>query len=184
MSENRSFRICLTGHRPKDVTQFIESGNIYDMHNPYWVQVINCLYHIIANELRKHPEGLELHSGLALGADTAWGAAILIAKKRFGRRIQFVADCPLPTQASHWAPDSQRIWQILIDSADRVDYTTTGAYTPNIMEERNLQMILPSDLCIAFWSGKQHGGTYNGVQDAKQHGVPILRVDPAQFATK
>lgn len=112
------------------------------------------------------------------------GAAILIAKKRFGRRVQFVADCPLPTQASHWAPDSQRIWQTLIDSADRVDYTTTGAYTPGIMEERNRQMIVPSDLCIAFWSGKQYGGTYNGVRDAKQNGVPILRVDPAQFATK
>ena len=73
MFKNRLFRICLIGHRPKDVTQFINSGNIYDMHNSYWVQVINRLYHIIANELRKHPEGLELHSGLALGADTAWG---------------------------------------------------------------------------------------------------------------
>lgn len=163
----RLFRICLTGYRPKDVAQFIDGGDIYSMHNQYWVRVINRLYHIIADELRKHPTGLELHSGLALGADTAWGAAILIARKHFGRRIQFVADCPLPTQASHWAKSSQRIWQILIDSADRVDYTSSGAYTPSVMERRNLQMIVPSDLCIAFWSGKQFGGTYNDVRDAR-----------------
>lgn len=178
------FRICLTGHRPKDVTQYMDSNSdIYSMHNPYWKRVIGKLVYIIREQLSQHPEGLELHSGLALGADTAWAFAILIARKRWGHEnIRFIADCPLPTQACRWAKSSQQIWQKLINSADRVDYTSTGKYTPSVMEMRNQQMINPSDLCIAFWDGKQFGGTFNGVRDAEKNGVKILRLDPRSFS--
>ena len=177
------YRICLTGHRPKDVAQYMKSGSdIYSMSNPYWERVIGRLCAIIRDQLNQHPEGLELHSGLALGADTAWAFAIVLAHKHFGSDlIRFIADCPLPTQASRWSAESRKIWQELINTADRVDYTSQGPYTPSVMERRNQQMILPSDLCIAFWNGKTYGGTYNGVRDAKGAGIPILRVDPAQI---
>lgn len=179
------YRICLTGHRPKDVVSFMPNGSdIYDMHNIYWRRVMGKLVAIILSNLQQHPEGLECHSGLALGADTAWAYAILIAQKRVANPnlIKFVADCPLPTQACRWAKTSQSIWQKLINIADQVNYTSTGEYTPSVMEKRNQQMIIPSDLCIAFWSGKKFGGTYNGVRDAINHHVPILRLDPRDFA--
>lgn len=183
--QTQKYSICLTGHRPKDVAQFMgKDVDIYDMHNPYWKRVIAKLCQIIKREMIVHPSGLELHSGLALGADTAWAAAIMIAKRHYGDRITFVADCPLPTQSSHWSKSSQAIWRKIISSADIVKYTTTGKYTEGIMEKRNLQMIKSCHTCIAFWSGKPYGGTANGVRDARKFGLEILRLDPRDFTVK
>lgn len=175
-------RICLTGHRPKDLVDYMHGANPYNYSNPFWRSARRVFDWLIADSLAHHPEGLELHSGLALGADTVWAQAIIAARQKFGaERIRFVADVPLMTQATHWTPDGQRLWQHLVDSADQVDVTSDGPYQPRVMELRNQQMIFPSDVCIAFWNGKDHGGTFNGVMDAASHQVPIIRVDPRRL---
>lgn len=173
------YRICLTGHRPKDLVAYMNGANPYDYTNAFWTAARQVFDRLIADQLAHHPNGLELHSGLALGADTVWALAIISARQKFGAdRIQFVADVPLMTQASHWTRAGQQLWQHLVDAADRVDVTSDGPYQPCIMELRNQQMIFPSDVCIAFWNGKDHGDTFNGVIDAASHHVPILHVDP------
>lgn len=174
------YRVALTGHRPKDIARFCQGQNPYDLHNRFWMSAMNTMLAHVAELLSQHPEGLELHSGMALGADTAWAGVIVIARKRFGAdKIRFVADCPLPTQASRWPAQSQATWQKLVSLADDVRYTTTGPYYKACMEERNQQMINPSDECIAFWSGSTAGGTANGVRDAMNAGCRIYRIDPA-----
>lgn len=178
------YRICLTGHRPKDLAQYMPEGaSPYDLHNPFWMATIREFLRVISSQLSAHPEGLELHSGMALGADTAWAGAIVVARNRFGSdKIRFVADVPLPTQANRWPKRSQQIWHHLVDLADEVVYTSQGPYKPSVMEARNQQMILPSDLCIAFWDGKPYGGTFNGVQDAKKSPkTTLLRINPADI---
>ena len=178
------YRICLIGHRPKDLTQYMPDGaSPYDMHNSFWMASIREFFSVISSQLSKHPEGLELHSGMALGADTAWAGAIVVARNRFGSdKIRFVADVPFPTQANRWHKRSQQIWHQLIDLADEVVYTSQGSYSPALMEARNQQMILPSDLCIAFWDVRQYGGTFNGVQDAKKSPkTTLLRINPADI---
>lgn len=176
------YRICLTGHRPKDLTAYMAGANPYNYSNVFWRSARHVFDRLIANSLAQHPEGLELHSGLALGADTVWAQAIIAARSQFGAdRIRFVADVPLMTQASHWTQAGQQLWQQLVDAADRVDVTSDGPYQPRVMELRNQQMIFPSDVCIAFWNGKDHGGTFNGVMDAASHHVPIIWVDPRRL---
>lgn len=178
--EKSMYRVCLTGHRPKDVAQFMPQGcNPYDLHNQFWMGLMNNLLTHIKDLLDQHPEGLELHSGMALGADMAWAGVIVVARNRFGAdKIRFVADCPLPTQASRWPQKSQAVWQHVVSLADTVNYVTEGAYYPSVMEERNQMMIKDCDECIAFWSGKDHGGTYNGVQDARKNNVQIFQIKP------
>lgn len=177
------YRICLTGHRPKDLQQFMPDGaNAYDLHNSFWLAVINRLYGVITAELQLHPEGLELHSGMALGGDMAWAGAIVVARQRFGAdKIRFVADVPLMTQANHWRKSTKIAWQHLLDLADEVKVTSDGPYTPAVMEARNQQMINDSDLCLALWTGeiRPHSGTCNGVRDALNAGVDLYRLDPA-----
>lgn len=153
----------------------------YDLANPYWQAVAKVLANHIKDLLKQHPDGLELHSGMALGADTIWAKVIVAARKHYGfNKIKFVADCPLPTQPSRWPKTSQQTWQKLVDQADVVNYVTKGQYYPAVMEERNQMMINPSDECIAFWSGSKTGGTANGVRDARQNQVKIWHITPQQ----
>lgn len=182
--KTQKYSICLTGHYPKEIKQFMESGtDIYSMHNPYWKRVIAKLCQIIKREMIVHPEGLELHSNLALGVSTAWAAAIMLAKRHYGDRITFVVDY-IPAQSNHWSKSNRAIWNKIASSADLVECTATGKCNSDITENCNLQMIKSCHTCIAFWSGKPYGDTANCVRDARKFGLEILRLDPRDFAAK
>lgn len=180
--KTQKYSICLTGHYPKEVKQYMKNGSdIYSMHNPYWKRVIAKLCQIIKREMIVHPEGLELHSNLALGASTAWAAAIMIAKRHYGNRITFAVDY-VPAQSANWSKPNQIIWHKILNSADIVKCTATG--NSDITENCNLQMIKACHTCIAFWSKKPYGDTVNCVRDARKFGLEILRLDPRDFAVK
>lgn len=182
--KTQKYSICLTGHYPKDVKQYMQKGtDIYSMHNPYWKRVIAKLCQIIKREIIVHPEGLELHSNLALGASVAWAAAIMIAKRHYGNRITFAVDC-IPNQSAHWSKPNQAIWHKIVSSADIVKCATASKYNNDIKENCNLQMIKACHTCIAFWSGKPYGDAANCVRNARKFGLEILRLDPRDFTVK
>lgn len=174
----KPYYMALTGHRPKDVAQYMNGQNAYDYDNDFWRTAKQQLTSLVEQRLREHPEGLELHSGMALGADTVWAQVIAAEKQRHPDQIRFVADVPLPTQAAQWPAPSQQLWQQLVNQADEVKVTSQGPYRPQVMELRNQQMINPSDETIAFWDGAEHGGTANGVRDAKNAGVILTQIKP------
>ena len=99
IDSGKPYYIALTGHRPKDVQQYMNGENPYDYDNQFWTQSRNSLMDLIEQRLQEHPEGLELHSGMALGADTVWAQAIVSERQKHPDQIKFVADVPLPTQA-------------------------------------------------------------------------------------
>ena len=182
--KTQKYSICLTGHYPKEVKQYMENGSdIYSMHNPYWKRVIAKLCQIIKREMIVHPGGLTLHSNLALGANTAWAAAIMLAKRHYGDRITFIVDY-IPDQSNHWSKQNQAIWHKIVSSADLVKCAATGKHNCDTIENCNLQMIKACHTCIAFWSGKPYGDTANCVLDARKFGLEILRLDPRDFAVK
>lgn len=178
VDSRKPYYIALTGHRPKDVQQYMNGENPYDYDNQFWTQSRNSLMNLIERRLQEHPEGLELHSGMALGADTVWAQAIVAERQKHPDQIKFVADVPLPTQASRWPEPSQKLWRSLVDQADEVKITSQGPYRPQVMELRNQQMINPSDETVAFWNGRQQGGTANGVRDAQKAQVRITQISP------
>ena len=182
--KTQKYSICLTGHYPKEVKQYMKNGSdIYSMHNPYWKRVIAKLCQIIKREMIVHPNGLILHSNLALGADTAWAAAIMLAKRHYGDKITFIAHC-VPAQSNHWSKSNRAIWHKIINSADIVKCTATGENNSDIIKNCNRQMIQACHTCIVFWSGKPYGDTANSVRDARKFGLEILRLDPRDFAVK
>lgn len=53
--KTQKYSICLTGHYPKEIRQYMKNGtDIYSMHNPYWKRVIAKLCQIIKRELNQN----------------------------------------------------------------------------------------------------------------------------------
>lgn len=166
--------IALTGHRPQKLAG-------YDMNDPFYTNLRAYLLRGIKGELdRLGPDDtLTLHSGLALGADTVWSQAAVMAKGR-DARVRFVAHIPTPGQASKWPAASQRAWQAQRDAADaEVIYSPT--YTRTCLNDRNIGMINAADAVIAVWDGAQDGGTWHAVTYARAQGKTLIHAHPDTF---
>lgn len=165
--------ISLTGHRPTKLAG-------YNIHQDYYKRLQAKLESVIDQTLEQHDE-VELHSGMALGADTVWAMAIIEAKKKYPGRVTFVADIPDYNQASRWPPYSQQHWKQLLDEADIVNTYEQGLDDKSyayILNQRNIGMIEPCDILIAIYNGDKTGGTANAVKYAVQHEKLIYRIKP------
>src|SRR6218665_1764205 len=87
--------IALTGHRPTKLDG-------YDRTTPFYRRLQEELLRIALRALHASKEILELHSGMALGADTVWAEAISMLKQRYPDRVRFVAHVPMPGQPDRW----------------------------------------------------------------------------------
>ena len=66
--------IALTGHRPPKLAG-------YDYNNIFYKRLYKKLDNIVKQALTRY-DNLELHSGMALGADTIWAKVIIDNKKQ------------------------------------------------------------------------------------------------------
>lgn len=114
--QGQKFVMSLTGVRPGSIkkgrTNLYESLQVNVKNNPSpWQPVYDHLVGIIRQQLKDHPnDTLELHSGMAEGADLVWAQAIVNEKQRLARkgqgdRIRFVADIPTASQSDVWWQD-------------------------------------------------------------------------------
>lgn len=174
MKNPRSFHIALTGHRPHR----LPGG--FDLAHPFYAALRRQLSEIVDEHLQEHAH-LTLHSGMALGADTAWAQVILDLRHQHPRRISFVAEVPNPTQADRWSASDRRRWSRSIDEADRV-ITYADNYSMQSLWARNRGMIDAAQLLIAVWDGQPGGGTAGAVAYAQSRGVTVVRLDPAEIA--
>lgn len=71
--------MALTGHRPQKLAG-------YDLQQPYYERMENQLIKLIKTAL-KRCDKLELHSGMALGADTVWARAIIRMRDQYPDRL-------------------------------------------------------------------------------------------------
>jgi uncharacterized phage-like protein YoqJ len=175
MSEETTFHIALTGHRPNKLAG-------YDLTHPFYTALRAWLVAIIECGLARY-QHLTLHSGMALGADTVWAEVIVAMRDQHPGRIAFVAELPVMFQPSRWpnVHDRKR-WQRLVDAADHVNvYAET--YSVACLHDRNRGMIRPADLLLAVWDGTP-GGTAGGVRIAQEQGIRIFRMTPAQIRAR
>ena len=82
----KKLSIALTGHRPPKLAG-------YDYNNIFYKRLYKKLDNIVKQALTRY-DFLELHSGMALGADTIWAKVIVDNKKQFPDRVKFIADVP------------------------------------------------------------------------------------------
>lgn len=169
------FHISLTGHRPSRLAG-------YDLSLPFYDRLREALALVVIQQLDANPsKHLVLHSGMALGADTAWAMIILSVKEMHPGRISFVAEVPVMTQPDRWPnPLDRHRWSYLVGRADRTN-VYAERYNPGCLWDRNRGMIEAADLLIAVWDGHLGGGTAGAVAYARQRNIPILRLDPKGF---
>lgn len=133
--------VAFTGHRPDKLGGYSWS--------PIQEQVCRAIRWRL---LRLRPS--VCISGMALGVDQ-WAASICV---ELG--IPFVAYIPFKGQESNWPARSRAEYERLLAKAERVRVVCDGEYSPRKMQERNVAMVLDSDVLFAVWDGTD-GGTGN-----------------------
>lgn len=165
--------ISLTGHRPNGLWG-------YNKNNPNYLKLRQELDKVLESHILKY-DTLELHSGMALGADTIWAQAIVGLKERYkdtSKKIIFVADIPDHNQSSRWFTQDQIIYKNLIKKADYINiYKTHDINYNSALYLRNLGMINACDTLIAIKDENVlKGGTINAIREAQQKGVTIFTI--------
>ena len=163
----RETACCFTGHRPDKLYAGFEGD-----HSP--------LRHALhAAILQAYSEGYDTFiSGMALGVDTL-AAEEVLALREAGTPLRLIAACPCPNQDSRWPPAHRARYRHLLEQADAT-HTLCDSYTPYCMGARNLWMVEHSRRLIAVFDGTP-GGTANTLRLAEEHGLEIVRLDPAAY---
>src|SRR6218665_258918 len=105
--------IALTGHRPTKLDG-------YDRTTPFYRRLQEELLRIALRALHASKEILELHSGMALGADTGWAEAISMLQQRCPDRGGVVAHVPIPGQRDPWPAPAPSHSRELLARADEI----------------------------------------------------------------
>jgi uncharacterized phage-like protein YoqJ len=151
--------VAFTGHRPDKL------GG-YKLPNDTYIRVCQK----IDTTLRElNPE--KVISGMALGIDQ-WAA--MIAHKL---GIPFLAAIPFEGQEKAWPETSQKTFRLLRKLAAEEVIVSSGGYSADKMQVRNIWMVDNCDTLIAVWDGTS-GGTANCVAYAESVGKTIIRINP------
>lgn len=173
--------VALTGHRPNKL------GG-YNINTPQYEAFKNDLKRHIQFLLETHDFVIG-HTGLALGADTIWGLALVDAKNYYGDRVKIHSELPFLGQSSAWHNKTDRdTWDLIRANSD---YETN--YAPELsanvedkrvvakaMNDRNIGMIDHADQLLALWDGTK-GGTGNAVKYAQGIAKPVVYIDPRKY---
>lgn len=170
------FGICLTGHRPDRLRG-------YDLRNPYYVEMQSALEALIDESVEAHG-ALDLHSGLALGADAVWTEAVIARRAALEEDlVRLVVHVPNEEQANRWKEADQEKWRQFRDEADE-EIVYGERYSFQSMHARNRGMVDRSSLVVAVWNGTESGGTFTTVQYARRKGKDIIVMDPEDLSMK
>ncbi|MFE4029233.1 SLOG family protein [Priestia sp. YIM B13551] len=170
MNTKQTFRIALTGHRPKDI------GG-YDFMSPINLTIAMKLREYLLSHLKQGKRIIAI-SGMALGADQIF-AKVALKLKNQGFSVALEAAIPFFGQERLWPEESQKVWNEITDQADFTTYTSTEKnYKPYLMQRRNEYLVDTCDELIAVYNGSGKGGTANCVAYAERKGKSIKRINP------
>ena len=155
------YKIMITGHRPqklpKDSVHYIKLAMLDR------VQAL----------VDEYGTDLVLITGMALGPDQ-WFAEIGL---KFG--IPVHAYLPFKGQEKYWSEIAKSHYRNLLDHVANVT-VISDTQSRNAYLSRNIAMVEQSDHCIAVWDGGTHSGTGHAVRNARERGVSLDIIDPAQ----
>jgi len=147
--------IAVTGHRPEKL-------------GGYDVEAQKLLVKIAERMLNAFLPTL-VYTGMALGWDQA------VARACINNSVPFVAAIPFEGQEGRWNAHSQKIYNLILDRAERVVVVSEGGFSVDKMMLRNKYMVDNAELLVAMWDGSK-GGTSNCVTYAQSVNCPVENI--------
>lgn len=112
--------------------------------------------------------------GVALGFDMLAAEEVQTLKVALSD-IRLVAVVPHRGQSEQWSPYERQRYERLLAMADDVKVLSERYYDGCLLR-RNDYMISHADCIIAYFDGKQKGGTFYTVRNATKHGLSVTNL--------
>ena len=113
-------------------------------------------------------------SGFALGIDLM-AAQLVQSLKCNLPGISLTAAIPFEGQAERYNIYDKRVYRRLLELADKV-IVLSDYYYPRCLLDRDKFMVENASYLIAYYDGREKGGTYYTVKKARARGIPIINV--------
>lgn len=113
-------------------------------------------------------------SGFALGIDLM-AAQLVQSLKCNLPGISLTAAIPFEGQAERYNIYDKRVYGRLLELADKV-VVLSDCYYPRCFLDRDEFMVENASYLIAYYDGREKGGTYYTVKKARARGIPIINV--------
>lgn len=113
-------------------------------------------------------------SGFALGIDLM-AAQLVQSLKCDLPGISLTAAIPFEGQAERYNIYDKRVYRRLLELADKV-IVLSDYYYPRCFLDRDKVMVENASYLIAYYDGREKGGTYYTVKKARARGIPIINV--------
>lgn len=155
---DRTVSAAFTGHRFYDVSQreFIQERLTSAISEAYDHGIRNFI------------------SGFALGIDLM-AAQLVQSLKCNLPGISLTAAIPFEGQAERYNIYDKRVYRRLLELADKV-IVLSDCYYPRCFLDRDEFMVENASYLIAYYDGREKGGTYYTVKKARARGIPIINV--------
>ena len=155
---NKSQSVAFTGHR-----------NIIGNKRPELrVAVDNALIELYQSGYRN------FISGMAMGFDLLAASAVIALKRRFSD-VKLIAVVPYRNQSEKFNEYEQKRYQYALQNADEVIVLRENYYNGCLLR-RNDFMLAHSSGLIAYYNGKQKGGTFYTIRKASESSMPIINL--------
>lgn len=113
-------------------------------------------------------------SGFALGIDLM-AAQLVQSLKCNLPGISLTAAIPFEGQAERYNIYDKRVYRRLLELADKV-IVLSDCYYPRCFLDRDEFMVENASYLIAYYDGREKGGTYYTVKKARARDIPIINV--------
>ena len=113
-------------------------------------------------------------SGFALGIDLM-AAQLVQSLKCDLPGISLTAAIPFEGQAERYNIYDKRVYRRLLELADKV-IVLSDYYYSRCFLDRDKFMVENASYLIAYYDGREKGGTYYTVKKARARGIPIINV--------
>lgn len=155
---DRATSAAFTGHRFYDFSQrrFIEERLTSAISEAYDHGIRNFI------------------SGFALGIDLM-AAQLVQSLKCNLPGISLTAAIPFEGQSERYNIYDKKVYRRLLELADKV-IVLSDCYYPRCFLDRDEFMVENASYLIAYYDGREKGGTYYTVKKARVRGIPIINV--------
>lgn len=152
------------------VTAAFTGHRFYDFSQREFIQ--ECLTSAISEA---YDHGIRnFISGFALGIDLK-AAQLVQSLKCNLPGISLTAAIPFKGQAERYNIYDKRVYRRLLELADKV-IVLSDCYYPRCFLDRDEFMVENASYLIAYYDGREKGGTYYTVKKARARGIPIINV--------
>lgn len=116
-------------------------------------------------------------SGMAQGFDT-YAAECVLKLRSYGENVLLECALPCPEQAEKWTRAARVRYEDILSCGTVT--TISEGYTAYCMQKRNRYMVDKSDIIVACFDGRTHGGTEKTIEYAQRRGKKIIILSPVE----